>query len=384
MQSLVERSLLQVEHERFSMLETIHDYARERLAESGETRYLVHRLGEWLLEVADSFAAERELGQTGSLARLEVELDNIRSTIGAALDWPDDPLALRLSKALGWFWSASGRHGEGLRWATEALERGKNLPDAVRVEGLGTASVFAVFEMDAERAVRFGLEALEVRRALGDDAGVADALRWLGEARALEGQTDEARRLLTESIALREQVGDALRLARTLASLAYIELDAGDAPAAVELLERTLELAQAEKANGLVGDTLHGLGDAALMQGDAVNAVRFYIDAIDTVPAADALHRLYCLAGLAAAAALERQVERAGHLWGAIESYQQGAEVHLPRPTANRYEAVLANVEGPPFAAAVTVGRAITLEQAIEEALATRRPTTEAPTKTTR
>jgi tetratricopeptide (TPR) repeat protein len=230
------------------------------------------------------------------------------------------------------------------------------------------ASAFSTFEMDAENAVRFGLEALELRRSLDDNDGVADALRWLGEARALAGETDEARRLFTESIALRERVGDTPRLARTLVALAHIEQEDGNAEAAVELLHRSLKLARADNADGLVGDTLHSLGDVSLIEGDAAKAVRFYLDAMSAVSDADEIHTVYCLAGLASAAALEHQVARAGRLWGAVESYQLRADVQLDPSVTRRYTTALTIVHGSAFAAAVTGGRGLTLDQAVEEA----------------
>ena len=152
LQSLVDKSLLQHRHRRFSMLETIREYASSRLDARGETDEFIHRHAERLTAAAKSFDLEREAGRTGSLETLELELANIRATLAAALEWPADPLALRLASELAWFWSASGRRAEGLRWITEALERGDHLPDGDRAYGLEAAAAFAALDGDPARA----------------------------------------------------------------------------------------------------------------------------------------------------------------------------------------------------------------------------------------
>ena len=110
------------------MLETIHDYARECLRKSGESELITRRLVEWLTAIAKIFAAEAELSRAPSIEQLERELDNLRAAIRAALGWPRDPLALRLTTALLRFWTMTGRHGEGLRWTAEALIQPRTRP----------------------------------------------------------------------------------------------------------------------------------------------------------------------------------------------------------------------------------------------------------------
>ena len=88
--SLVDKSLLTLDGERFTMLETILEYARERLIGSGDAEMMSRRLVEQLYEAAERFSVERERGM-GALAELENELDNIRAALRASLEWPDDP-----------------------------------------------------------------------------------------------------------------------------------------------------------------------------------------------------------------------------------------------------------------------------------------------------
>jgi hypothetical protein len=114
--------------------------------------------------------------------------------------------------------------------------------------------------------------------------------------------------------------------------------------------------------------TLHGLGDVALVSGDAPAAARFYCEALgsttESTPAAN------CLAGLAAAAALMRRVELAGQIWGAVESYQQRHGEQLIYPsTVTRYQTALDEVQGAEFAVAASIGHELTLDEASQRAV---------------
>jgi hypothetical protein len=116
--------------------------------------------------------------------------------------------------------------------------------------------------------------------------------------------------------------------------------------------------------------TLHSLGDAELIRGDTFEAAADYVEGLKL--GIDRPHiRLYCLSGLAAVGGLQGNVESAGRLWGAVESYLQRLGLRLDLAAIRRYETALSNIKGPEFSAAVAVGRALTLEQAVDEALAT-------------
>ena len=369
MQSLVDKNLIRREDSRYAMLETIREYALARLEESGDADEARRRHAERLLERAQAFAAARERGGHVDLALLEKEVHDVRAAIRSALD-RKEPIALRLANALAWFWSASGRQAEGVRWLAEALDAALDVPISVRRDALTAAAALACFAAAPEQVRRFGEEALLLHRAAGDDDQVAEALRWLGEGHALAGDLPQARAFLTESITLRERLEDPVRLARTVASLADVELDAGQPETAARLFEQTLDLQRAAGATADAASTLHSLADVALVRGDAADAARLYVEALDAV-GGERSAALWCLAGLAAAAAVELRVERAGRLWGAVEADEQRRGVQVqPATIRRRYEHLLERVAGPELAAAVAAGRELALEQAIEEACA--------------
>jgi predicted ATPase/DNA-binding SARP family transcriptional activator len=368
LESLAGKSLISARGERFRMLLTIREYARECLLASDDADSIVRRLAELLCDAAGAFASERGRGRAVPLSRLEAELENIRVAIRAALAWPDDPLALRLSVALSSFWRFSARHAEGLRWTVLALEQTKTVPASERAAGLQAAALFATLTGDTEKGRAFGAEALELYRAAGDELGAAEVLPWLADAHLQAGDPDRARILHAESLSLVERVDSPMHRARACRLAAEDELAMGDPIRANELYNRALEIARPAELEGEVVMTLHGLGDVCLVRGEAAAAVDFYVEALRS--SVDDGSTAHCLAGLAAAAALEQRVELAGHTWGAVESHQLQLGEPLIFPlTKRRYEAAFAPIEGALFTNSVAAGRNRTLEEATRVAL---------------
>jgi predicted ATPase len=177
--SLVEKSLLREEEgaegePRFSMLETIREYACERLAERGDEEMLRQRHGDHYLTLAEAAYSER----TGDwLVRLVEEHDNLR----AALDWlrersPEQEL--QLAGALGWFWEERSHFVEG-RQRLARLVSGKWEPERYLARALVWASVLALYQDDSVELLQ---RALEIWRKEGDASETAFTLTELGWA----------------------------------------------------------------------------------------------------------------------------------------------------------------------------------------------------------
>jgi len=368
-ESLMDKSLVRSSGEGVMMLETILEYARERLDASGEAGALTRPLGEWLYERAQAFTSERGRRQVVPLSTLESELENIRAALHAALD-ARDPLALQLAVALASFWRLSGRHVEGLRWTVEALEEAGEVDPPLRADGLHAAAMLATLATDSERAMAFGEEALALHRATGNKERMGDVLPWLANAHIAFGDVDRARMLHEESIELQDQLGRAAELASALRLAAEDELAMGNPVRATELFHRALALARSAGLDLEAVMILHGLGDVCLVAGDPAGASAFYVEAlrssVDEIPVA------YCLAGLAAAAALQQRIDHAGRIWGAVQSHQASVGERVLHPYAvGRYEAAFRQIDGAPFADAVTAGRSLTLDEATAHAIET-------------
>ena len=245
--SLVDASLVRRERDRegearFGMLETIHEYATERLAASHEEPEIRRRHADHVLDLALE-AEPNLLGEDRSrwVRRLEDEHDNIR----AALDWAaaggDVETALRTAAALWRFWQGRGNLAEG----RASLERLLVLPgaetrDVARVRALGALGGIAYWQGDYEGMQRPYDEALEIAREIGDRGLVSQALLDGSFVPMLTaGDFDRSRLLLEEALAEVPDDQPVLR-AQILASLGYLLSNAGDAAAAIPVLDKAI------------------------------------------------------------------------------------------------------------------------------------------------
>jgi predicted ATPase/DNA-binding SARP family transcriptional activator len=222
---LVEKHLLARRAGRLLMLETVREYARERLAADSEAEEIHLRHCRHYLALVER--AEPELftrGEAEWLPRLDAEIDNLR----AALDWGihggDPVLALRMAGLLAMFWETSGRNAEGLEWVEAALDRVN--ADAVPIEDQARAlrarvhldddalfSTGAALEQVRARAA----EALALSRRTGDPAAIADALLGLAAYEMGERFPQPRRRALAdEALALAREADDARLIAFAL------------------------------------------------------------------------------------------------------------------------------------------------------------------------
>ncbi len=186
LQSLLDKNLLYQKHEvggepSFSMLETIWEYALERLEASGELETLQQQHANYYVALVEQ--AEPALKgpqQVAWLARLEAEHDNIRAALRWALDHGEMETAIRLCAAAWWFWYVHSHLSEGHGWLEQALARSTRVAPAARAKALNGAGVLAHNQADYERAVVLYTESLALQRELGDKRGIADALNNLG------------------------------------------------------------------------------------------------------------------------------------------------------------------------------------------------------------
>jgi predicted ATPase/DNA-binding SARP family transcriptional activator len=177
---LVDKSLVTAEEElgeyRYRLLETVRQYARERLAEAGETRRLEARHRRWYLAVAE--AANPETAGERFFEPAEVELDNLRAALASGLR--DDPeCALQTAVAVWPLWMRRGYFTEGLRLLDAALEANPE-PTPLRARGLVAASALEVRLARRERIIARADEACRIHTGLCDSRAVAGALLYRG------------------------------------------------------------------------------------------------------------------------------------------------------------------------------------------------------------
>jgi predicted ATPase/class 3 adenylate cyclase len=208
LESLVEKSLLRQRADsdgepRFWMLETIREFALERLEAAGEAEALQRRHAEWFAELAESLDVESRTGdQPAAIARLVDDYPNLRSAMGAARAAGDGELLLRLSTALWPFWSTRGYVGEGQRALEDALELSGRRP-ARALLGLSSLRVLSVSSAGLLDEVH---EALRAAEELGDPLTLAQAWNLLGQVEGtLLGSLAKAEEAWRQALAYAER-----------------------------------------------------------------------------------------------------------------------------------------------------------------------------------
>jgi len=235
---------------RLGMLETIREYALERLEQDDDADGARRRHAEHYAGVAEQALAKVDgPGQLAALDRLEAEHDNLRAALGWSLDAPAaDPagqgertlIGLRLVQALIAFWYQHGHATEGRRWLQRAMDvasTGGGAPLAKVAHGLG---ILMDQQGEPDAALRLFERSLVIWRELGDREQQARELNSLGIVHRHLGDVDTGRALLEEAVALNRELGDKYRLGDSLANLGQVESAAGRLDRATEVLREAL------------------------------------------------------------------------------------------------------------------------------------------------
>jgi non-specific serine/threonine protein kinase len=320
--SLVDQSLVQQDvGGRFRLLETVREYALERLHAAGEQSATADRHVAWAVALAE--AAEAGLygpEQVTWLGRLADEMDNLRAALEWSLSHGDGETAGRLAGALARFFHWRGYVTEGRGWLERALSAGTTLSPPVRAKLLLGAARLCHEQAEAEPARRYAEESLSLQRRLDNPRGVAEALEQLGHivnlqcdfkgANALFEQClalsrsvgdrvvtasalnalgymawfyqkpDRAAALCEESLRLRREMGNLWGIAYSLEFLGLAMVDLGDMEGATRVLEECLRIRRELDDRRGVAAALMQLGFAAQIGGDAVTALRHFAESL--------------------------------------------------------------------------------------------------------
>jgi len=206
--SLVEKSLVRQGEERFRMLETIREFALERLEESGERDHIRRRHLEVLLEPARHKESTADRQAPEWLERLEVEHDNFRAALQVSRGLDDPRLELRLASSLADFWEHQGHLTEGLERIREALDRDPDGLAEDRGPALLWGTMIALKQGDLETAQQLADKKKQLHTSLEDESGVARSVNLLGSVATADGRYDEARALLEQAKSIHERLGD--------------------------------------------------------------------------------------------------------------------------------------------------------------------------------
>ena len=242
---------------RYHLLETVRQYAAERLRASGEEGPIRQRHLEWCVALAEQAEVELHgLRQVTVLDRLEAERDNLRAALRwAAARAPER--GLRLAAALVPFWNSRGSLREGRAWLDELLDRAAEASPALRARALRHAPLLWFWEADTGRACALATEGRALSRAFDDAEGEAFALSYLGYARLAAGdEPASVRPLLEDAVATARRAGSRVATYTALFSLARALAAEGQHEQAVVLDRESLALQRAQGDHAFVAITL--------------------------------------------------------------------------------------------------------------------------------
>jgi len=361
-------------------LETVRQYAREKLEESGEEPDVRRHHAEFFLELAERVeplinGKDRELW----LGRLDAEHDNLRAALGWSREEAEGETALRLSGALSWFWYHREYWSEWRSWLDGALaireEAGGASRTAARAKALSGGGFLAWMQGDQDTARSQLEESVALWREVGDKQGLAQALRFLSGSFESQGDYAAARPLAEESVELFREGEDRFGLGITLSRLGITALAQGDHAAARAALEEGVQICREIEDDWALALALRNLGIGALREGDLEVAVARLAESLTVLQETGNPLYMQNLELLAAAVSMRGDHRRAALLFGAAEALREavGAFV-LPLYRAEYDRGVAAartGLDDTTFQAAWSEGRAMTPEGAVEHALGT-------------
>ena len=428
---LVNKSLVTMNDEgdesRYFLVETIRQYARDKLLESGEGEGTRRRHFTYYLAMAETaypemMTREKDLYWAG---KLETEYDNIR----AAVNWglAHDPIAtMRLIRSLTYLFVQTNYSSEGHRWGEEALKHVKSLTgngkvltdeeNLYKAKLLASMSVLALSIGDTRTMYMEAEESTNLLRTLGDTRTLAGILAYHVGGKLLAGNIDEALASLQEAQEIADSLNDKYIRATVLNAASFVELYVNKDYAKVNVLqEEASELIKVYGSHCAFGITMYGFGNVLTLQkqfgkarekfqialqtmrelrsprniimikSDLAHIYRQEGNYVEALPAyhetikewqrmghrSAVAHQLECLAFIAKS--LE-QVEKATKLLAAAEALRQRIEIDMNPFEHQEYEKEVAdlkaNMDGKEFASLWAEGRSMTMEQAIQFALA--------------
>ncbi len=371
--SLVDKSMTQQKEvlggePRFVLLETIAEYAWERLEASGETEASRRRHAEYFTDLAERAEPELRLAhQRYWFQLLDIEQENMHAVLEWSLGGGDVTFGVRLAGALYLLWYAYGHHVGGLRWTKELLQRLDETPIEYHPKFLISAGHMEMMH-DLEAANNLFLQALRISRELGDAQHTAWALIFYSYT--LVNDTETARNAAEQGMALFTELDHKPGIAQALNIIGEIARSGGDDDRAKRAYEECLAISQETGESRRVYFMMVNLSFLAQHEGDHERAIALLLEAIEIAREMDnRLDLASALAFLAGSVAATGHLKRAAQLLGASESALDGMGTRhqsTDKPEVDRAIALVrAQLDDITFQTEWAQGRAMSLEQAV-------------------
>jgi non-specific serine/threonine protein kinase len=358
------------------MLNSIRDYATEKLIEAGEESALRDRHAGYYLELASTANARlREADQKKWLDTLEAEHGNLRVALKWLTDSDQPELEMQLAGNLGRFWEFRGYLTEGQQRLEGALSRATTAPPELRALCLDGAGMLARSQGELKRASALIEECIALRRELGDMAALAMSLKNLGAISADRGDLTRTRQLYEEALALFQQAGDPFGVAVVQNNLGVLHTYEEDWDRGGEYYEESLAFFRKHGDTQGIARGLMNLGEVRMMQGRLEEAEEMLKESFVLFEEIGSRWDIaYVLEGMAHVLARRDRPVDAVKLYGAAESLREVLGSPLPPNEIGTYEKHVARardvIEASVFEAAWQEGRGFDIETALAFALA--------------
>ncbi|MFN8495116.1 MAG: BTAD domain-containing putative transcriptional regulator [Caldilineaceae bacterium] len=414
--ALTDKSLVQVvmtdEGEtRFTLLETMREFAAEQLQERGAADAIAQAHADYYWTLIEPW----DINAPTWLANIERELDNLRAALRWYLSHPDQiESAMRLGHRLARFWYWRDWISEGRWWLEQIVAKSAGMESDLRADVLTSAALQATVQGDTVRALALHDENLKLCTQLNLGRQRANSLNALATLYGRKGDLPRAIDYLEESLALARQIDnpdalctacymlasvlvdaerdreralhlyeECLRVARahqrpivesmTLAALGHLALFTGDLARAAVLLPQALAMQQAMNASMALGWTHVYLGILALLQGEDGRAAQGFLQSLEATPQGGAQYLIsFALEGLAGVFNLRHQPVPGAQLLGAAEALRASLENPRAPIEVDFYNTILTGIQNQldteVFQCAWARGRQLTTTQAIAEA----------------
>jgi len=374
---LVEKSLVLLETEaleaRYRMLETIRQFAQERLEEAGETAELGRRHAQFFLARAEGAEPFLHTQSEGWQERLAEDLGNLR----AAADWfeqqHDGPEgALRLAAALHWFWFALGHYREARRRLEAALARSDGARTLARGRALCSLATYLALQGEAMSLRPVAEESVAIlRETAGGSADLVCALVALGQSRLLEGDLDGAARVEVEALDLARTVRPRYWITYVLYWQGRVAQVRGDLTAARAAFDEGAAIGLEDGFNQPIAHLSTMRGRLALAEGDSAAALSWFAVAITPLKRMkNHWSTIMLMEDLARIAAERGDPERAARALGAVANLREeagAAALPLEREAMDHFAGSLRGALGAQaYVAAFQTGQAMSLSQALD------------------
>jgi predicted ATPase/DNA-binding SARP family transcriptional activator len=376
LQSLVEKSLLRFSNERYSMLETIREFALEQLLIEEGLDSMCRGHVDYYLPLAEQAERDGNLGRREAewLKWAAAEHGNLRAALGYLHKSGACEQELRLAASLTRYWAVRGHISEGRQRLGDALGRPERQPPAARASALMGFMWLSNIHGDHEQALSAGEECLRLQRELGDKVGEAWALLNLSGAYKLVDDREAAQTCLEMSAALFRELKEWRGVLIYLSNSGDLALIERDYDRAIALFEEGIALRR-RLGRGEGRGLLTNLGFALFAQGRLAEAQEPFRRGLELSLAVGAKEgTTLALEGLAALAAVSgRGDSRAARLFGAAAASREETGTPLLGAEAPVYERTLATLRerlgDADFSSALADGRRMSLDEAGADAL---------------